>query len=554
MSHRSRRERRVDAGFRRPLRVSSTGRRCAALIAVLAAVATFETRAQVVGAPAVPAIPGQSGVGQGPTMQTGTGQTLRIDPAISSQLMWTDNVDLTAVGKRSDFVLQLTPSLTIAEKGANTALSGTISAPILLYANTGGRNNRVSPEVSLQGTASLYPRLLYVDGSVEVSQQFVSPFAPRPQSLANATNNRYTAQSYRISPYLKGDGPADIHYELRDTNTWTNSNATATGDRAYTNEVIGRLTQDPRPFGLDANYDRVETKFSNQDSFITEIGRLGEIWQPDARWRFDAHGGYEDNRFLLERFSGFTYGAGVRWRPGSRTSLDAEAEHRFFGTSYHVSFAHRTPLTIWTLRAVRDITTYPQQLASLPEQANVAALLDALFASRITDPAARQTFVDQLIQERGLPSTLSTPLNLFTQQATLQQSIDAGVTLLGARNTILVTVYRRRTQPIPGTDVALLDLLSASQIDNTQTGTNAAWTYRLTPFYTLSTSADWNRTVANDQSDLHSRQLTLQTSLSAAVSKLTRLFGGIRYQRFTSNPQATIEETALFVGLDHAFR
>ena len=527
--------------------------RRAALFAALTA-AALDATAQVSGAPTTASSPDQPALGQTQALQTGTGQVLHIQSSVTGEVYWTDNVNLVAADRRSDFVFQLTPRLVVEERGANTFLSANVSAPVLLYANTGGENNRIAPDASVQGTVQFYPRLFYVDGSVQVSQQFLSPFAPRPQNFVSATNNRYTAQSYRVSPYLKGDGPGGLHYELRDTNTWTNANATAGADRAYTNEVTGNIAQEPRPLGLDASYDRVDTKFADQESFVTEIGRVGGSWRPDDQWQFQLRGGYEDNRFLLERFSGFTYGAGLRWRPNVRTSLDVDGEHRFFGASYHVSLAHRLPLSVWTFHASRDITTYPQQLASLPGQGNVDMLLNTLFASRITDPVARQTFVDQLIRERGLPATLASPLDLFTQQATLQETVDTSINLLGARNSVLMTAYRRRIQPVPGTTLALLDVLPASQIDNTQVGTNVVWSYRITPLYTLSTSADWYRAVANDQSGLRSQQWSMQSTLSAPLSKLTRLFGGVRYQRFTSNREATIEETAVFVGLDHAFR
>jgi len=231
-----------------------------------------------------------------------------------------------------------------------------------------------------------------------------------------------------------------------------------------------------------------------------------------------------------------------------------DAEHRFFGASYHVLLLHRAPRSIWTLRASRDITTYPQNLATLPDQGNVAALLDSLFSSRLTDPAARQAFVQQLIRERGLPATLTGPLDIFNQQVTLQESFEGTVNLIGVRNAVLLTAYRRRTEPIPGSTQVLIDLLSTLQTNNTQYGSTVVWTYRLTPLYTLATSADWFRTDANDESGLQSKQATLQVALTAPLTKVTSVYAGARYQRFTSNLQSPIEESAVFVGINHIFR
>src|SRR5689334_10859062 len=67
-------------------------------------------------------------------------QTWRLQPMLSGLLTYTDNVSLEANG-RSDWVLQLTPTLSVSEKGAHTSLGGTISAPILLYARTSGSDD-----------------------------------------------------------------------------------------------------------------------------------------------------------------------------------------------------------------------------------------------------------------------------------------------------------------------------------------------------------------------------------------------------------------------------
>lgn len=481
-----------------------------------------------------------------------------IVPELDTELDFTDNANLTSTDRRSDFVTQITPRLAVYERSAHTTLTGNIAAPIYLYARTGSENDAVRPDVSLVGNAELVPRLFYVDGSVQVSQQYFSPFGGRPQSQINATDNRYTAQSYRISPYFKGNGANDLHYELRDNNTWSNaSGAPVATNNAYTNEISGNVTRDPRPGGWALDYNRTETKFTDQATLRSQLERGRALWQPDPSLELSLSAGYEDNHYPLLDTSGAIYGGGFKWRPTDRTKLDATWEHRFFGSSYHATFSNRTRLTTWSLTASRDITSYPQQLANLAAGVDVDTLLNGLFASRVSDPVQREAFVQQLIQDRGLPPVLSSPLALFTEQITLQQTLQATMGLLGARNSVFVTAYRTRNEPVAGQagtpTGTLIDVL-ALQTNNIQTGANVVWSYKLTQLYTLSSSVDWVRTVPIDDSSVESNQRTFSIVLSAPLSPLTNVYTGVRHQRLVSDVQQSYRETAVFVGMRHVFK
>jgi uncharacterized protein (PEP-CTERM system associated) len=473
------------------------------------------------------------------------------EPGVDALFTLTDNVNLTP-SPRADFVTQLTPQLRVSERGAHTRLEGTIQAPVLLYARTGSENNQVLPEVNLAGIAELVERLFYIEAATDVSQQYLSPFAPRPSNLANATNNRYTAQTYRISPVVKAKAGDGYSYELRDDNIFANeSNTSFQARRSYTNSILARLDREPRPTGFGLEYDRSETRFVDEAPLRNQLVRGLVAFRQSPQLDWSLIGGYEDNNYDGPTRSDAIYGLSARWRPTDRTTLDASAEHRFFGGSYHVAFDHRTPLTVWTLRAVRDVTTYPQELAALAGQDNVSTLLDRLFATRYPDPTQRQAFVDQTIRERGLPQVLTGPLALFTQQVTLQESLLATAGIVGARNTVLTTLYRQRTRPVGTLQTALESLLLAQ--DTTQTGGNVVWTWRVTPFYTLSTSADYSDSVAHDP-DVRSQLLTLRSTLSAKVSQRTDLSFGLRWQRMLSNIDNSYRETAMFVGIHYVDR
>lgn len=477
-------------------------------------------------------------------------ETWRISPSIAVESTLTDNVDLTAHGT-ADWVNQFTPAIAFQERGAHTQLNGAIAVPILLYARTSAENNQVFPQVNINGSYEAIDKLLFVDAFASVSQQFQTPFGPRSTSLANATQNRYTAQSYGVSPYVRSVLPGGLEYELRDNNTWSNSNASSIASgQSYTNEIIGHISSRPTPAGWSLEYDRADIRFSGQPSEITELARMRGSYRIDASLVGSVSAGYEDDRFFLTRERGTIYGAGIVWRPSDRTTLNADWEHRFFGTAYDVAFNHTSRLTVWSVSAARNIESYPQQLASLGQGGNVSQLLNSLFASRITDPIARQTFVDQLIRDRGLPALLSGAVPLLAQQVTLTESANATAGILGARNSILFTVFRSRNEPLPGEELA--GLLS-DQNNNTQIGASAAWTHQLKQNLVLATTFDWSRTSANVQSGESTRLYSLRAFLSTSLSALTSVYGGVRYQDSRSDIGESFREAALFVGLIHMF-
>ena len=165
--------------------------------------------------------------------------------------------------------------------------------------------------------------------------------ARSPHNLANATNNRYTSQLYRISPYIKGEATDKINYELRVDNIWNRLNDTPTSfdgipvstSNSYTNQIIGKITRDPLPLGWQLDYNRSDVKFTDQsDSQIQELGRLRLLYQVDSELQVGVSGGYEDNRFPLTSYSGAIYGVGYRWRPSPILSSEGFWEHRYFGS------------------------------------------------------------------------------------------------------------------------------------------------------------------------------------------------------------------------------
>ena len=486
------------------------------------------------------------------------GQVWTFEPSISLQGTATNNVSLAPSDERtSDFVTQISPALSVSERGDRTKLEGFVSVPVLLYARTGAENNYVAPSASLIGDVNFFDKLLYVEGAVSISQQFFNPFGAQPVDLASATDNRYRSTVYRVSPYLQGVTTNGIAYGLRNNNVWANlSGAPGNADNSRYTEWFANMSTPARgQFGLDANYDYTDVTFAGQDqgSLQTQIGRLVPFWNVDPQLRIGASIGYERNDGVLTNYSGTVYGAGLEWRPTERTKVVAKWEQRYFGSSYIFTFDHRSRLTVWNFNASRNVTTYPQQLGSLQAGTNVPGYLNQLFLSSIPDDIARQQTVDQFMQDRGLPQTLAGPVTLYGDQLVLQQQAYASVGLIGVRNSIFFSAFTVQSEPITAAGTALPPSLFSTN-DNTQIGGSVAWNNRLTQAVNLSATFTAMRTTANEPLPGRTDQGYAQITLSAPWTPRSSGFIAARYQALSSNVASDYIEAAVLFGVSYALR
>jgi uncharacterized protein (PEP-CTERM system associated) len=482
-------------------------------------------------------------------------QTWHFEPGVYVQETLTDNVNLVPSSQaKADFVSEVTPTLRITEKSAHTSLDGSIAVQTLLYARTGSENNQVLPLANLLGNAELVDRFLFVEGAVIASQQFYSPFGAQPIDVANATDNRYTSVTYRVSPYIQGETGSKLTYMLRNNSTWANLSGTPIAtNNSYTSEWVAKIESQRAPLGWSADLDLTNVKFNDQAPQKTNLGRVSAHYDYNSQLHFRADVGYEDNHYPLSSYSGFIYGVGFEWRPTERTSAVANWEQRFFGSSYLVTFDHRTPLSTWSISASRNITSYPQQLGLLPA-GNVRGMLNLLLLSRVPDPTQRQSAIDALIQDQGLPANLSNPVNLYSQQILLAENASATVALLGARNSVFLNLFYLRQEPIAGSGTALPPIFSDALNDTTQQGGSIIWTHN------LSSSAVLNLALTGSQSKLNaplngsSNTGSVRLFVTQSISARTTVFAGARYQIMRSDLVPDYNEAAVFAGLTYTYK
>ena len=482
-------------------------------------------------------------------------QSWRVEPSVSLTETLTNNVALTPASTREgDLVTELTPTLKFSELGPRTKLDGTVGLPVLLYARTGSENNNVYPLANILGTVSAIERFFYVEGYISISQPYLTPFGAQPVGLTSATNNRYTDSLYRISPYIKGETPGNIEYELRNNSIWNLlNNAPADTSNSYTSEWLGRIQGPGATLRWFGDFDLTDVKFQDLGSERTNLARAGVRYLVTPQFRIQVNAGYEDNRFPFSSFTGGIYGGGIQWRPSERTAAIGTVEHRFFGTGYLLGIAHRTPLSVWSISATRNITTYPQQAGTFPSGSNIPALLNQLLTSKIPDPAEREQSVENLIDSTGLPSQLNGPVNSYSQEVLLAENFNATVGLMGARNEVFLNVFRLKNQPVTANGTTLPAVFDAGN-NNTQVGANLVWSHRLTRLASLSLTGFVNRTTANAPLTGRTSQGGVLLQWSSPISPHTSVTAGLRYQKLNSDIVVSYTEAAVLAGLTYSFR
>jgi uncharacterized protein (PEP-CTERM system associated) len=480
-----------------------------------------------------------------------SGAEWRVEPSLGGRATITDNVNLAPRDQReSDLILEVTPGIRITGRGARLQLDASYTPSVVLYAD---RSDLDTFYNSLYATASLeaIEKFFFVEARATMTQQYLSPFGPRPRDLATSTSNRTEVRSYGVSPYFRGQFAGGTRYLLRNDSDWVDPHDGG-GLGSYYSNTTGLLENTVARIGWGLDYNRASSKFEDSNSLTNWLARARLIYQLDPQLIVFGSGGYEENNYALTDRSNAIYGAGLTWRPTERTNIVANWEYRFFGDSYLVSFDHRTRLTAWSISAARNISRYPQEALTLPP-GNTAALLNAIFAARIPDPAARQTAVQQFIAQTGLPAFLSVPQAFYTEQVFLEEPIVASFAILGARNTIAFTAGWASNERISGTTgTPLPDVFGFSNRFVTY-GLGANWSHRVTPLSTLNLFGSWLRTDNEEPTVFSTTQDSLYLTWDTRLSPKTNSALGVRYTVFDSDLAPGYRETAIFGSLNHRF-
>ena len=470
-------------------------------------------------------------------------------------------------GQPSDgAVTSLNGTIGFDGEGARFKIRGTLSATEVLYAGQ-GQSNSFAPGASVTANAEAIEHFFFVDATANVSQTYASPFGPQPANLTTPTANRYTAESYSVSPYIRGVLGSSVTYLVRDDNIWTSSQSY--GDSAfkppatYANNLDAELSSATGgPNGWSVQYTRqYYDPGTDTGAYILQLVRGIDSYRIDPQLDVSARVGYEKDRFPQESAIGNTtegafYGFGAHWRPTERTDINGFWEHHYYGSAYSWTLSHRLPNVALSASFTRGLASYPQLALLIPAGVPVAQFLDAAFTTRIPDPVQRAQAVQQFLAQSGLPPTLISPLNVYATTVTLQNTATASAVWIGALNSVTFTVYRSESESV--VNQGALPQPVQFGANNIQVGAGVSYSHRITGFTNFGASASYSTAKPNGgpegTTSVRTNNYNASASLNTQFTPKTSGSVGVSYFIFdTENVSGRPSTTSLFATISHTF-
>lgn len=482
-------------------------------------------------------------------------QTWLLVPSVAAEATATNNATFTSNElAQSDLVVDVFPKLAITGRGARLQVQGDIGLGAVHYVN-GSLADRLLPRGNLDLKSTLVDRLFYLDGSLSATSSVADPFAGRPEG-ATAYNALSTVRG-EVSPALIYAPSAYTQFEARNRTTLIKSSGDLAADdsRRYVRrqDDLLRFERRPVPLGLTLEATSERTSYRIQDlaaqSLVTL--RATATWAPNPELVLGLRSGRDRTKFDLNEFDEPLEGVTLNWKPSDRTELNAVAERRFFGKGGELTFNHRSPYFTVFAQLQREPATSSDSLGVLPAGSDLAAALDNILSTRITNPAERAREVQEIIIGRGLSPTLTQALEVFSESAQLQENATLTLVLLGARHTASLTVFSSKAVALvrPGENSLALNVR-----DNKQDGGSLQLSRRLSPQSSVNLFVSGTRLVGlGAAATLSSVSKSLRVSFDQQIGTRTTTSVGWRRQLLTSSVLPYAQETGVSATILHRF-
>lgn len=480
---------------------------------------------------------------------TAQAQTFRIQPTLNAQLTWTDNVDVDGVDPQEDWILEVSPGVSLVRD------SGRLSGGLDLRLRSLSHAERTEDNTTYlaldgRGQFEAIENALFVDFDASVSRDNRSAFGGRVPGdgldVEESNETRVFSLSPRFAFRFGAGGQGEVVYRER----WLDG-ASGGLDRQRSQMASIGLS-DPsasRLFGWGVDYSRTQTTYDTQTARDLEEddARATLFVNLDPQFRLRAIAGYESNDYeITSGDSERILGAGFDWYPTERTALSATGEKRIFGNGYDVSLSHRMARSAFSFTALRDISSLADDIAG-------GYLIDPLYQVLYQALAVERPGLSPLERERIALRAYRAlgGASIRSNAYYLMRSVAASWSLVGVRNTLTVGLQRSERNRlnafsgfIVGDDLSTYDTISTRSF-------NVSFSHRLSGLATLSASYLRSRSsgsgATNDTANRSSATLGVAREIGARTS------GALIYRHTRSEGSEDYTENAVTATLGMRF-
>ena len=288
-----------------------------------------------------------------------------VSKSVSLNEVYTDNVRLANSGKESDFITQVTPSISVNGKGARASVNFSGS----LRYDMGGRNSgSITPHLRGKANTELVRDHFFVDATASITQNAIDPYGDIAVDNINKTGNVTTSYQFSVSPYYKIriKDVGDLNVRYRYTNT---SHSEGPASNSGKSQLSADFNVDSKSSKFTWGVRTDASSSSNSGSSNSNLSSTNVMWgyQFNRRWQINGSLGrdWNDYRSTRSSVSGFRWTLNTNWTPNPRTFLKIGYGGRYFGSTPTLDFTYKSRRSSIKLGYSRIVTDANSQLDAL---------------------------------------------------------------------------------------------------------------------------------------------------------------------------------------------
>jgi uncharacterized protein (PEP-CTERM system associated) len=469
----------------------------------------------------------------------------RVRPQLEVSERFSDNLALSPK-KDSGFVTKITPGVRVQRFGSRFELYADYGLENIFYHGI-DRNSVTNNKLKANFAAELLNPWFYLDGEALIQRSassLLGTFGVDETTAGGFSDLSLVSLTpkfrYRHGNSWSGEASLRTSYVDSSSNALSNS----VGNRVNIGVNSGSAFN---TVGWSANYTGEAISYQSNNEETSNRFDAGVSYRVRPKLRLLGNVGYEaiESDSVSEDLGGASWSVGALWQPTVRSSFQATAGHRFFGTSYGLKLNHRTRRTFWNLSYDESVTSSRSQIELFGDLRRQA---ETIFKG-VEDPEERAQAIDDFVRQ------LTDQNVLFTNQIFLQKRLQGSFMWELYKNTFILSAFNstrdvdavggRRSIVFGNSDFNISRVIR-------QSGASATWAWRFMPrTSTVSTlSTDLTEFTDIDRED---RQSLLSFGVLHQLSRYAAGIAELRHQRRNSNAGIDFNENSLEVGLQISY-